>query len=399
MTQINTKTRNKRAILIKLFILVGALFLGIFVINRNKTLEAYAEDVIEKCARSEDKASCYDKEIPKLLKSLSMEKVFEVAGEVQEKDSSYVYCHVLGHNIASAETKKDPSKWKEVVNRCPVGVCSNGCVHGAFQEKFREEVITEEKLPEIKKELGNICEARENFNPTPLEQASCYHALGHLFSYITLADTKKAKGLCDELALKDDARDFRPVCFDGVFMQIFQPLEKEDEILVYGKVPEKDEVYDYCFAFEDEARYSCWNESWQKTLGNLPEGSEVVSFCSNLDTHGQEGCYTDIFYILPVDFNFDFNQMSDYCSSFPLPDKRELCFTIMAQRVLEIDYNNKKRAVDFCLKAKEDTLKGGCLEGLMGFSYFVFGSESSEAKELCNFVPEGYKPPCEGVAR
>lgn len=377
-----------------LFIVGGVSLFGFFVVARDKTHEGYARRVFEKCRRSEDKASCYDKEIPKLLKNLPMEAVFEVTREVQTKDPSYIYCHVLGHEIASAETKKNPDKWKEVVARCPAGVCSNGCVHGAFQEKFRAENLSSQKIEEIKKDLEDVCEAREGFNPSGLEQGSCYHALGHLFMYITSADIDKSTALCDELTLKNDGRDFRPVCYDGSFMQIFQPLEAEDEVLVYGKVPKKENLIDYCFKYVGEKRYSCWNESWPMSLGNSPTSREVVSFCSKVDTPGREGCYMDIFYLLPIGFEFDFNKMNRFCSEFPIEAKKELCYSTFVQRIIEIDYRNKKMAVDFCIGAQGELFQESCFKSLVFYANFVFHPGSNDIQELCSYFPEKFKESC-----
>ncbi len=396
MPQKRTNIRQINFFLFKLITLVFLAFVSMVLLKNLgiRTTEQYAQKMIGKCKTVEDKFSCYDKEIPRLLKNMSMEKVFEVTKNIQEKDSSYVYCHVLGHEIASIETKKNPDKWKEVAARCPAGVCSNGCIHGAFQEKFRDELITDEKLPEIKKDLGEVCEAREGFNPSDLEQASCYHALGHLFMYITFADTDKGVALCDELALKKDGRDFRPVCYDGVFMQIFQPLEREDEVLVYGKVPKREELQNYCFKYTDEARYSCWNESWPMVLGSLPSGDSLNSFCSKLDKKGQDACFTDIFYILPIGLDFNFSKMNEYCANFPIIPKRKVCFSTFVSRILEIDYKNKKKAVDFCLNAPA-TLKEGCLRDLAMYANFVFHPESQEVGELCSYYPEDLKNLCQ----
>lgn len=382
--------------LILLFIVLGLGAASFLAKKQANTLnyEAYASKIIGTCRKEGDPALCYDKEIPKLLKNLSMEAVFEVTREVQRKEPSYIYCHVLGHNIASIETKKDPDKWKEVVARCPAGVCSNGCVHGAFQEKFRAENLANTGTEEIKKDLKDICEAREGFNPSGLEQGSCYHALGHLFMYITAAEVDKSTALCDELTLKEDGRDFRPVCYDGAFMQIFQPLEREDEVLVYGKVPKKEELTDYCFKYDGEKRYSCWTESWPMSLGNSPSPGEVVSFCSELDTRGQEGCYMDIFYLLPIGFEFDFKKMNRFCSEFPIVGKRQLCYGTFVSRVLEIDYGNKKKAVDFCLSATEDLLKEKCLSDLASYANFVFHPQSPETNELCSYFPPEFRQIC-----
>ena len=105
--------------------------------------EAAAETIIATCAQESYAPSCYDKEIPKLMdEGYSMEQAFAVT-QVARKDPSYQYCHVLGHYLAAKETQKDPENWKDVIARIPLGMCSNGAIHGAFQERFRAESLPE----------------------------------------------------------------------------------------------------------------------------------------------------------------------------------------------------------------------------------------------------------------
>src|SRR6185369_2960133 len=124
-------------IVLLVFITSILLFLGSKLTYKNLSLETLADRVIQKCKTANPRDVCYNIEIPRLMKFISMEDAFSVTRIVQDKDPQFLYCHVLGHELASIETKKDPSKWKEVIGRCPSGVCSNGCVHGAFQEKYK----------------------------------------------------------------------------------------------------------------------------------------------------------------------------------------------------------------------------------------------------------------------
>ncbi len=205
-------------------------------------LQEYAKQVISKCQNEKYKPGCYDREIPKLMDYISMEDAFKVTQTVQGEDKSYPFCHVLGHKLAAREIDKDPSKWKEVVTRCPSGVCSNGCIHGGFQERFRAENFTDAQIQTLLPDLINLCEDSPNWHPTGLEQGSCYHALGHLTMYLTSADINKATSLCKEIGVKKDGRDFSQLCFDGSFMQIYQPLEPEDFALIKGKEIKKASV-------------------------------------------------------------------------------------------------------------------------------------------------------------
>ncbi len=52
--------------------------------------------------------------------------------------------------------------------------------------------------------------------------------MGHLYDFITNANLPKALGLCERTV----PEAFRWVCIEGVFMQIYQPLEPDDFQLI-----------------------------------------------------------------------------------------------------------------------------------------------------------------------
>ena len=249
------------------FILVNSILFAIIFKDvppsTHKSLAVYAKEIIEKCKDSSSRTNCYDQTIPILMSKVSMEDAFRTTQLIQSEDSSYTYCHTLGHRLSVAEVKKDPSKWEEVLPRCPSGVCSNGCLHGVLEEKFKSTYISDEKqLSDITQQLKNVCEKRSGFNPTGLEQATCYHALGHIAMYLTSINPEKAVSICDILGLKDDGRDFRSYCYDAIFMHMFQPLDPTDLGPVKDEIPTKETARAYCDAFSELPRGSCISESW-----------------------------------------------------------------------------------------------------------------------------------------
>lgn len=376
------------------FVVGAMLLLAFFATTGNMSLEAYADNVIEKCKNATKKQECYDQEIPKLMGRISMEDAFRVTTIVQEKDTSFPYCHVLGHILANIETKKNPEAWKNVIGRCPSGVCSNGCVHGAFQEKYRSEILSGEELEEAKKELEIMCEGREGYRPTNVEQGSCYHALGHLLIYVTGADINKAVSICDETSEKPDGRDFRPLCYDGAFMQIFQPVGAEDITLIQGKEQTKESVVDFCANYSGEKRVSCWTESWPLFIEEIMLPGGALNFCSRLSGEGKETCLADIFYIYPIQVDFNQSSIKKYCSALPGIYKNK-CIGQFATRLIEIDSRNVNMAVSFCegLDAEEKTK---CLEVLADAAGFVFHPDSPEYDELCRLLPTELQSRCYG---
>lgn len=358
-------------------------------------LRHYADEVLENCRGEKYRPSCYDREIPKLMDTISMEQAFEVTRLVQDKDPQYAYCHVLGHELSAREVRKDLSKWKDVVTRVPSGLCSNGGIHGAFQERFRAEYFTDDQKEEMKSELAVVCEKRGTWSPTGLEQASCYHALGHLTMYLSQAEINESLVICDQIAQKRDGRDYRRLCYDGAFMQIYQPLEPEDFALVEGKEVPKNELYDYCAKFPQAQRSSCWSEGWPLYRNEILKPEGLVDFCSKAVPSEQRRCHDGLVYVVTAQFGLDGDKMLPYCSAMPELWKGR-CFGNAATRMIETDYRNISKAVDFC-KATTDSDPGHyCFSQLSRFADYNFLPGSNEFYALCESLPIGWKYKCLG---
>ena len=354
-----------------------------------------AQEILARCKDEKDRPFCYDREIPKLMKSLSLEDTFKVIQIVQTTDQGYPYCHVLGHTLGGLETAKDPSKWQEVAGRCSTNMCSNGCMHGVFQERFRKENAADIPPDKIVTMLSGICGPREGWNPTHLVQGSCTHALGHLAMYLNNADTKKSLTLCENIAVHKDGYDLRPLCYDGVFMQLFQPLGPDDEFLVKGKVPTASQLDVFCAPYTGEEYNSCWSESWPLAITSLRESAEnATTFCNKLErTGGRSACLHDIFYIMATQFNLDEARMLTYCAQGS-DLVRNQCFAAVAARLIEVDSQNGSKAVHFCSMA--ETVAGGdaCYESLARSASYDFGHNSDLLINMCTSLPVKWKALC-----
>lgn len=354
-----------------------------------------AKKIVEKCKSAPYKPSCYDKEIPKLMDKITMEDAFSVTKNVQRLDTSYAYCHVLGHELAAREVRKDPKNWKDVITRCPSGVCSNGCLHGGLQEKFRgAESLTDDQVEKLVPDLQNLCEPRGSWNPTRLEQASCYHALGHLNMYAVAANIEKALPLCERIALKPDGADWRVLCYDGVFMQMFQPLEPEDFALIKGREPTRDNVDAFCDSYEGKPRASCISESWPLFIKDiLNDPNAAVALCNKSDIGDRARCLNAIFYVLTSRSGLDSAKMSDYCARIEKGVQPQ-CFANAASRMIETDYQNIGKAIKLCNDAKEFDPEGACFDEMVKYSTYNFHPESKEYYEICNSLPQKWKEEC-----
>jgi hypothetical protein len=360
--------------------------------HQNSGLEDLADKVIRTCSSHNYRPTCYEEEVPRLMDAIpiSMEEAFAVTRLIQDRDKSYAYCHVLGHNLSAKETAKDPERWKEVVARSPGGMCSNGGVHGAFQERFRTESLTDEQIEIFKPDFKDVCEPKPNWTPTKLQQATCYHALGHLLMYITEADIHKSTSLCAEITA-----NYAKLCYDGAFMQIFQPLEPEDFALIEGKVPKKEDMASFCSDFEERKLASCWTESWPLHRSEIKAPEGAVEFCTAFlkNINDQTYCYRALFYVITAQTQFDLVKMKTYCSELP-GNVDGLCYANVASRLIETDFRNIKLSVDFCSGIDKEAAKRSCFEELLTFSTYNFIPGSKEFFELCNTMPDTWKQSC-----
>ena len=395
----NTSKLNKKKIFLVLLVAFVLLEAGIFISSDSRffqgsTLTSYAGQILEKCSGEGYRPSCYDREIPKLMDAISMEETFRVTKLIQERDSEYWYCHVLAHDVSGLETAKDPDNWKDVVARCPNSMCSNGCLHGAFQERFRAESIPDAEISELKPELEGICESRVGWNPTGLDRGTCYHALGHLMMYITDANIQKSVGFCKELAIQRNGTDSSPLCFDGAFMQIFQPLEPEDFALVEGKQPAKEELVSFCNEFSGAEKGSCWGEGWPLFYEEIINPEGLVKFCSVMEPYGQEDrCYNALFYIIPVQFNLDEERIKNFCSSV-IAERKGRCFAMASVRMIETDALLVDKSIGVCAGAEAAGVGEVCYEELLLYSTFNFHAGSENFFRLCNALPEPWNLKC-----
>lgn len=393
-------TLSFKAVMKVLLVVIG-LEIGILAFlqyapqNEKTPFQTYAAQIVQSCSSESYRPVCYDREIPKLMDVLSMEEAFEVTKLVQQQDGQYWYCHVLGHNISAREVAKDPSAWKEVVARCPSGMCSNGCIHGAFQERFRVESLPDAKIEELKPELEGVCKKKPGWNPTGMEQATCSHALGHLAMYITDADINKATTLCEELAGNVDGRNFSQICFDGAFMQIFQPLEPEDLALVKGKQPSKESFHSFCNEFRGARKSSCISEGWPLFSKEIVTPQGLVQFCSFLqdDLMQERRCYGALFYVLTAQFNFDENRLKSFCQDLP-QERKGQCFANAASRMIETDTHLMENSIRMCSIASTFGVGERCYEELLVYSTYNFHPGSEEFFRLCSSLPELWKSKC-----
>jgi hypothetical protein len=318
--------------------------------------------------------------------------------KMELKSSNRIVINLSGRSDKDLATltQKDPENWKSVIARTPLGICSNGAIHGAFQERFRASSLVPEAQEVMIAELDDICEPRPDWQATGIGVATCKHALGHLTMYATDGEIDDSIRMCDRLLDGNNSVMDRQLCYDGAFMQIFQPLEPEDFALIQGKeVETTEEAERFCGNFAGAQRVSCVGESWPlyRSLISTPE--TVMAACQQLsaDPSDFNRCMSGTFYVAMAQANLSVEWAGEFCSAVPT-EVSGLCFANSASRLIETDSRNVAKSLEVCQLAENAGEGESCYGELLKYSNFIFKYTDPEYTQLCNGLPEEQKQKC-----
>lgn len=372
--------------------LVSGVF-GLLQYRGNASVDRYAHELVAACSKEEDHATCYEREVPNLYPKVSLADIFSIIREVRSLDPSYQFCHVLAHKVGERVVAEDPERWLDAIPLNPSdGLCSNGFIHGVVGGRFRAEVLDDATLEKFIPEFARACEPREGWNPSTLDQAICYHGLGHLYDFITNANVPRALSVCT----RTTTEAFRRVCVEGVFMQLYQPLEPDDYLMIEQMPvkPTKATVRQFCASFKDPTYVgACLRESWPFFRAEIFYHDGAGAFCSGQpDATQEDACYESVSSIVGRMSLGNPQGAAKICNGFP-EARREICFSTSAEAVLEESRTDASRAVGLCELASPDITRS-CINLLISRASFIFGSNTEERSRFCDAVPASEKDRC-----
>ncbi len=366
----------------------------------SQSIEAYAHMMVEKCADAPYRPTCYETEVPKLVSEMPTERIFDVVRQIRRDDPEYLYCHVLAHELGNYEVSLDPDKWLDVVAKGPTdGLCSNGYAHGALVARFNDEDLSDEEFEYALGDLSIACEEREGWNPTDLTKAICYHGIGHVLIHMTLADVQQSLEGCEVVGLKADGRDYRKLCTEGVYMQLFQPLEPEDFALVDmlpDGAPTRETLETFCTenSATDQQYGACWREAWPLFGNDIYTSEGVINYCSALSENQDRSlCFVSAFTINGRHNLGDADKMAATCNGLP-SEYMGTCFARSANAFPEEDPGLVSAAVDMCSRAQEKAAQDECYSFLARVASFNFHPNSPAFEELCSTLPTAWGQTC-----
>lgn len=371
--------------------LCALIALALFASQRDAS---EARRVVSLCEDANDKTACYEREIPPLLDALSVPDVFSVVREVRARDPEYQFCHVLAHKIGERVVAEDPARWADAIPLNPSdGLCSNGFIHGVVGGRFRAEVLEPEAIQALVPEFSAACEPRPHWRPSDLDRAICYHGLGHLYIFITDANVRSALDVCADTT----PDSMRRVCIEGVFMQLYQPLEPDDfEMLKRLPVAlTRETVPDFCGGFpEPEYEGACLRERWPLYADEIRSGEGVEAFCAVQPNEEERlKCYEAATAIIGrMSLNAP-ESAARACDVLPA-ERRALCYISVSRAVLEENRDAPDSALALCARADPE-IANACVRALAEQARFIFGENKAQRAALCARMEAPYRAACE----
>ncbi len=376
------------------FLIIAACAFALIFFADVRSAHSEAQRIVEICSGESAHAECYEREVPRLLPDYSLTQAFDVIRQIRLIDPAYQFCHVLAHKLGERVVAEDPDKWIDAIPLNPTdGLCSNGYIHGVLGGRFRAEVLEPAALRKLIPDFTRACASRKEWRSSELDRAICSHGMGHLYMFITDADIPLSLSLCEDTM----PEQLRRVCREGVYMQIYQPLEPDDYLLIERMPikPTKETLRSFCARYtKDEYEGACLREGWPFFREELKTGEGITKFCSGQPNDREEIACFESTLALSGRFNLG-NQAKALSLCNEVADKwKAMCYSSAARAILEEDRAEGKKAVAFCKSAANDQ-QDECLGQLADTASFVFGN-SSEQKRFCSLLPVQLKERCLG---
>jgi len=376
------------------FIVVAGFF-ALSRISNGASAADVARHIVDTCSQGSDHEQCYEHEVPLLYGTLSIPQIFDVIRQIRVEDPTYQFCHVLAHELGEKVVAQDPAKWLNAIPLNPSdGMCSNGFIHGVIVGRFRNDVLDDAAVKKAIPDFSRACEAHAGWQPSILDQAICYHGMGHLYTFITNADLPRALSIC-KATTESPSGSFLRVCSEGVFMQIYQPLEPDDFLLV-KHLPIKPTAANYrklCSAFKDpDQQGACLREAWPLLYKEVQSGTGVAEFCHGQPVGETHACYESASAIVGRMSLQNTEQAATACGHFP-SSEQATCFIASAQAQIEEDRSQGKVALELCNRAPTD-IASLCVKALADRAAFLFQKGSPELDSFCKLVQEQYQTSC-----
>ncbi len=335
--------------LAKLWILTIAIIIGLLPLTKKNDPNRDAEKILRSCYDQNRPTDCFATELSDLTKKYDLAYSFSVLNKIQATDNQASDCHFIAHSIAAVAVSKNPSGWREILNKkCP-STCSYGCSHGALEAYYTQSASS---LAELR--LANLCD-----KDSP---PACPHGLGHLLLVETRGDLHQAIDFCDNLP---PDKDQRYQCLTGIFMELVTPTNLFAHGIIVTTSPAVSRINELtktCQKLTGLAAWSCWKEVSPPILEkNLFNPQTILSYCPTLpDPPSQSECQQRMIDTIAWKENYDLTQLSKVCPISQEPEFTKFCLTKLVASVAENTPQQVSALITFCL-SQDVSFQTDCL--------------------------------------
>ncbi len=339
--------------LLSILILVG-LAAVLLLLPAKSNSEALS--IQKQCQALSNKETCYAQAFENLTKTNDWTYSFAMLRELQKIDPEARGCHFIAHSISTTETRKDPSKWKEIMNTAPSD-CSYGAAHGALE--VYASTFPDGKLP--KKEIPNLCN-----NP---DTNNCTHILGHLLLVLNENNIEESLKECQSLPHNDSGK-FE--CLTGVFMERITAFNLVDHGLATREAlnwaPRVPELEKLCRAQTGVPSVACWKEIVHVVLVKIRnDPQKLVDFCERAPEEEARQCIDHALGIIAASYHFQLDRMKPICETkVKADDFKNRCYTHLVSSTLSTIPEEAENARKFC-HSLESIYQKSCFERIDNF--------------------------------
>ena len=384
----------------QLFIVIDLLLAVVLLISLSKTfslqipsskasIEQKAKSIVSVCSKAkEGRDKCYKKTLVQLTKDKNIFFTQKVLYAIQSIDiDPYVRnCHVLSHDIAEAAARKDPSKWRELMDKVDVNTCGGGFLHGIL-------VVHTGDDPNFKVDssfVNQVCYKGQH----TFKERTCSHILGHIIALNTEGKIDPGLEICEKThpSFSDD-------CYNGVFMEESFKLTLVDHGL--AKLPVRDErrmitQEKRCLKYTGRPGVACWVDMAEIFVEFYNyDAAKTYESCNRAPEESErKQCYLKGVILMAVSPNYDSeDNLLSACAPYTQNEKLySQCTNYIIASLMAHSASFADRGIKLCTNI-DDKYKKNCFKDL-GEQLAISASERSDRQELCRSTPEEYRSIC-----
>lgn len=358
---------NKKTILVIDLFLVLLLFLGIFrffilpardntttsISANSSKAKQEARNIYNACQSLSDKEKCYKAQFTKLTQNNDIFLAQQTVYAIQDFDPILRHCHVLSHEIGKVAVRKNPSKWKDLMQQADVDTCGAGFFHGILEAHTGDD--SNFKIDSAF--INETCYGGKLI----FKERTCAHIFGHLMLLETEGKIETALPVCGAI---DES--FRLDCYSGIFMEeSFKPMLVEHSL---AKLP-----------IRDEKRMRVQEERCLKYSG-MPGIA----------------CWIDLAEIFAEFYNYDAAKTYESCNRAPQEAERQRCYLkAVILMAISPNYNSKESLLSECAPYNQnEELYSQCTHFIISSLMHYSASFIDRGIKLCTNINDKYRETC-----